>query len=244
MINYKLIIEYNGLNFNGWQKQNFTNNTIQSQIEIAIKKILKKEVKIIGAGRTDTKVSAYNQVANFTYENKIELNKFLHSLNSILPETISIKKISKVPLSFHSRYSAKKREYIYKITTIKRSVNNEFHFKINYLPDFSKIDEYIGEIKNLNNFYSFCKNKYDIRNFSCLIYVFKYQIIKSKNEILFTITANRFLHSMVRSLIGCALEIGRGKLELTEVLNKVRKGEKIRVHYIPGNALLLNKITY
>lgn len=244
MRNYKLTIEYNGLSFNGWQKQNYTDNTIQDQIEIAIKKILKNDVKLIGAGRTDTKVSALNQVANFTYEEKIEINKFQHSLNSILPETISIKKISEVPLSFHSRYSAKKREYIYKITTVKKAVCGNFHYRISFLPDFSKIDDFIEKIKNLDNFYSFCKNKSDIRNFSCIIFVFKYQIVKPKNEVIFTISANRFLHSMVRSLIGCALEISRGKMEINDVLNKVKKGEKIRVHYIPGNALLLNKIKY
>lgn len=244
MRNYKLTIEYNGLSYNGWQKQNYTENTIQDQIEIAIKKLLKTEVKLIGAGRTDTKVSAFNQVANFFLEEKLTPNKFLHSLNSILPESITIKNIREVPLSFHSRYSAKRREYIYKITTVKRSICGEFHYRINYLPDFSKIDEFIGEIKKQENFYSFCKNISDIRNFSCIIYVFKYKISGSKNEILFTISANRFLHSMVRSLIGCALEISRGKMDITEVLSKVKKGEKIRVHYIPGNALLLKKIKY
>ncbi|HMS66272.1 MAG TPA: tRNA pseudouridine(38-40) synthase TruA [Ignavibacteria bacterium] len=244
MRNYKLTIEYNGLNFNGWQKQKNTRNTIQDQIEISINRLLRTEIKLTGAGRTDTKVSALNQVANFLYEEKIDLNKFLHSLNSILPDEITIKKISLVPLNFHSRYSAIKREYIYKITTVKRSVCSDFHYRINYDPDFKKIDSFIEEIKNLKNFYSFCKNKSDLRNFSCLIYVFKYQIHKSKNEIIFTISANRFLHSMVRSLIGCALEIGRGKTDLNEVLKKVKKGEKIRVYYIPGNALLLNKINY
>ena len=74
MRNYKLTIEYNGLSYNGWQKQNYTDNTIQDQIEIAIKKILKTDVKLIGAGRTDTKVSALNQVANFTFGKKNDFN--------------------------------------------------------------------------------------------------------------------------------------------------------------------------
>lgn len=244
MYNYKLIIEFDGLSFNGWQKQLFTDNTVQDQIEIAIRKILKKDIKIIGAGRTDAKVSAYNQTANFFYEDKLDLKKITNSLNSVLPETIAIKNISVVSKIFHSRYSAKKREYIYKICLGKKAVSGNYYHRINYIPDFNKIDKFIKFIKKVRNFKSLCKNKDDIRKFECVIFDFRYKFIKSKKELIFTISANRFLHSMVRAIIGSALDIGRGKEDLINVIKKIEKGERLGIPYLPGNALFLNKIYY
>ncbi|MCY7362569.1 MAG: tRNA pseudouridine(38-40) synthase TruA, partial [Ignavibacteria bacterium] len=115
---------------------------------------------------------------------------------------------------------------------------------INYIPDFNKIDKFIKFIKKARNFKSLCKNKDDIREFECVIFDFSYKFIKSKKEIIFTISANRFLHSMVRAIIGSALEIGRGKEDLINVIKKIEKGERLGIPYLPGNALFLNKIYY
>ncbi len=244
MYNYKLTIEYDGLNFNGWQKQKYTSNTIQEQIENSIGKLLKEEIKLTGAGRTDSGVSAFNQVANFKYHDKLDTSKFTYSLNSILPETITIKKAMNVPLDFHSRYSAEKRDYIYKIATQKISIGREHHYKIGFELDFKNIDSFLSFLKKQKNFRSLCKNKEDKNNFICNIFELNYRQLKSKNEILFFISANRFLHSMVRAIIGCTLEIGRGKIDLYIIKEKIKSGEKIPIHYLPANALFLNKIHY
>lgn len=244
MYNYKLIIEYDGRKFNGWQKQKLTGNTIQEHIESSAEKILGRKIKLIGAGRTDSGVSAYNQVANFNLNEKLNLNKFGYSLNSILDASVTVKKISIVKPEFHSRYSAKKREYIYKVTTRKKSIEGDYFYRIGFKPDFKVIDRFFAYLKKQRNFKSLCKNKEDKHNFNCLLYVLKYKIIKSKDEIIFTITASRFLHSMVRAVIGCALEAGRGKLNLEFIKDKIQKGEKINVKYVPANALFLKKIYY
>ncbi|MBK8380666.1 MAG: hypothetical protein IPL16_02000 [Ignavibacteria bacterium] len=244
MYNYKLIVEYDGLKFNGWQKQNYTENTIQHQIEKAIGILLKSEIKLTGAGRTDSKVSAYNQIANFYSEVKINKNIFLKSVNSILPDTVTVKKITNASADFHSRYSAKKREYLYYIATAKKSISGDHCYRINYLPDFSKIESFMEFIKSVKKFRSLCKNKTDRFEFHCDIYEFKYRYLKSKNEIIFKISASRFLHSMVRAVIGCTLDIGRGKSDPVQISKLILKGEKFRIHYLPGNALFLNKIYY
>ncbi len=244
MHNYKLIIEYDGICFNGWQKQKHTPNTIQECIESAIRKILKDEIKLIGAGRTDAGVSAQNQVANFHFSQKADLRNLKYSLNSILPGTITVKKISSVNGDFHSRYSAKKREYLYNITTQKKSISKDYYYQLKHEVSLLRIDEFIKLILKLQMFRSFCKNKVDKSNFLCRIYDFRYKELKSKNEIIFKITANRFLHSMVRAIIGCALDIGRGKTVIKDIKEKIKKGEKIHIHYLPANALFLNKIYY
>lgn len=244
MHNYKLVIEYDGYSFNGWQKQKYTSNTIQEQIESAIKKILNKDLKLIVAGRTDAGVSAYNQVANFKCDEISDTGKFIYSLNSILPGSITVKRISKTGINFHSRFDAIRREYIYKITTRKKSIGSKEFFRINFKPDFSQVDSFISYIMGVRSFKSFCKNKTDKHNFRCDIFDFDYKIKKSANEIIFRISAGRFLHSMVRCIIGCALEIGRKKIQLDTIIEKVKKGEKVSVYYLPANALFLNKIYY
>ncbi|MEO8210821.1 MAG: tRNA pseudouridine(38-40) synthase TruA [bacterium] len=244
MYNYKLVIEYDGKNFKGWQKQKYSSETVQEQIETSIEKILNCKIILFGAGRTDSGVSAYNQVANFKYKQKLNFRKFIYSLNSVLPASITVKKISNVSPDFHSRYSAKKREYIYKVTTGKKSIERDYYYKASFDFDFKKIDEFFKFILKLHYFKVFCKNKEDRKNFLCKIYDIRYKNLKSKNEIIFFITANRFLHSMVRAIVGCALDIGRKKIILKNIKEKIKKGEKINVCYLPANALFLKKIYY
>jgi tRNA pseudouridine38-40 synthase len=244
MNNYKLTIEYDGNDFNGWQRQKNTSNTIQELIENSLSKLLKGKITIIGAGRTDTGVSALNQVANFKTERDItDTNKFLYSLNSILPGTICIKGIKKVPLNFHSRYSAKKRIYEYKISTRKRSVEKDYFYHLIYKLDFNLIDKLINILKGRKSFKSLCKNSSDKHNFYCNVSELKY-VKKSDCRIIFKITSDRYLHSMVRAILGCLIDIGREKLDLNTTINSFNKGEKIKATYLPGNALTLKKIYY
>jgi len=242
--NYKITIEYCGINFLGWQKQKNTKNTIQETIEDSFSRILDENIKLTAAGRTDTGVNALNQTANFKTDKTFNSEKILYSLNSILPRTITIKDIKKVKENFHSRYSAIKREYFYQITLKKRAICSEYFYKLNYLLDYSKIDRFLHLLKGDNIFKSLCKNINDKHNFRCFVFDIHYKLRKSKNELIFSITANRFLHSMVRAIVGCALDIGRGKLDFEETKRKFLKGEKIKTTYLPGNALFLKKIYY
>lgn len=232
------------MDFKGWQRQKYTANTVQQHIESALSKLLKEDVTLKGAGRTDAGVSAYNQVANFNFAGKIEKVRFIYSVNSLLPRTITVKNVVRVPLNFHSRFSATRRDYIYKVTTKRISIGRQYYYKISFDPDFKSIDSFFTFLKKQTNFRSLCKNSEDKNGFCCRIFELKYQRIKSKNEIHFTISSNRFLHSMVRAIIGCALDIGRGKTDIKTITEKIKSGEKIPLHYLPANALFLNKIHY
>lgn len=244
MNNYKIVIEYDGVGFNGWQRQKNTKNTIQEYLESSLKNLLKHDVTLIGAGRTDTGVSAYNQTANFKSEKKFDKKSFLYSLNSMLPDTISVKDIKKVPQDFHSRYSAKKREYIYKISLRKRAIENRYFYKLIYKIDFNIIDEFKKNFIGYKSFKSLCKNPDDKHNFFCNVMDLDYVYKRSKDELIFRIISDRFLHSMVRGVIGCIIDVGRGKLDLKETKIAFKKGEKIKATYLPGYALFLKKIYY
>jgi tRNA pseudouridine38-40 synthase len=244
MYNYKMVIEYDGVGFNGWQRQKNTNNTVQQHIESSLKSLLKRNIGIIGAGRTDAEVSAFNQVANFKTEVEFDFKRTLYSLNSILPDEITIKSIKKVPLNFHSRYSAKRREYEYKISFRKRSIENRYFYKLVYYIDFDLVDKFIDVLKGYKSFKSLCKNSSDKHNFCCNVSEISYVYSKRKDELIFKIVSDRFLHSMVRGVIGCLIDIGRGKLNFEETKKDFQKGEKIKATYLPGNALFLKKIYY
>jgi tRNA pseudouridine38-40 synthase len=244
MNNYKMVIEYDGVDFNGWQRQKNTKNTIQEHLESSLKKLLKQDTGIIGAGRTDAEVNAYNQVANFKTDREFDFKKFLYSLNSILPDTITVKNISRVPDKFHSRYSAKRREYIYKISFRKRSVEGRYYHKLIYDIDLKQIDKFIKLFIGYKSFKSLCKNTTDKHNFCCNVSELSYIYSKGKDELIFKIVSDRFLHSMVRGVIGCLVDIGRGRLDFEETKNAFQKGEKIKTTYLPGNALFLKKIYY
>jgi len=242
--NYKITIEYDGSDFIGWQRQLNSDNSIQEVIEENIAIILKEEVKITGAGRTDSGVHAYNQVANFKTDKEIEKKSFIYSMNSILPKSITIKTISEVDDKFHSRYSAKKREYIYKITTKSISIERMYYHKLLYDIDFDVIDKFIKVLTGNKSFKSLCKNKDDKHKFFCNIEKIEYTKNKANGTIVFKIVANRFLHSMVRAIIGCLIDLGRGKILLEDTKSLFAKGLKIKTTYLPSNALFLNKIYY
>lgn len=245
MPNYKLLIEYDGRRFEGWQRQKLTSNTIQEKLEEAILTCSGiGEVKLVAAGRTDSGVSALNQVANFKTGVALDRKKLLRSVNALLPYEITLKSITLAEDSFNSRFSAIRREYIYRCTTRRKSVYREHFYHIGHKPDLSKINEFIAFAKALESFRSFCKNKEDKRNFECRIDCFKAVMNASKGELIFTISADRFLHSMIRALIGCALDISRGRFELAFVKERASKGEKFNLYFLPPEPLILNKITY
>jgi tRNA pseudouridine38-40 synthase len=243
-LNYRIIIEYDGTDFLGWQKQKYSKETVQGYLESAIGVLLKEEITLTTAGRTDAGVHAVNQTANFKTNRKIQSEKFLYQLNSLLPETITVKKISKADKDFHSRYSAKEREYIYQISLRKKSLGAKYFHRIYQVPDFEKIDELIEFFKGEKSFKSLCKNKEDKHDFFCTLNELKYTYKKSEEELIFKICASRFLHSMVRGILGCLIDVSKGRFSVEEIKEKFNKGEKIKTQYLPANGLFLNKIYY
>ena len=201
MSNYKLTIQYDGTDYAGWQIQENA-KTVQASISDSIKTVLKEEINLVGSGRTDSGVHALGQVANFRSENKIDIYKFQHSINSILPSDISILKIEEVDESFHARFDAKLRTYLYVISKIK----SPFYYKYS-------IHKKNLDVKSLNllsknfvgqkDFTSFCKKKSEVENKVCEVKQAAWR--ETKNFYLFFISADRFLHGMVRTIIGTLL---------------------------------------
>ena len=205
MPNYKLTVQYDGSGFAGWQMQK-NSKTVQAVLKEKIELLIKEKVNLIGSGRTDTGVHAFGQVANFVSEKELDLRKFTHSLNAVLQRTISVTESSRAPEKFHARFDAKKRSYLYFFTLVKSPFWDKFSWLNPSISsyDIDKLNGISALLKGKHDFTSFAKTKSETKNKICEIYSAYWR--KSGNLVIFHIEANRFLHGMVRTIIGTLLE--------------------------------------
>ena len=220
MKNYRLKIQYDGTKYSGWQIQPNV-PTVQGKVVETIKIITGNEINLIGSGRTDSGVHALGQIANFHIDTELNIYKFKHSLNSILAGDISITELIEVPLEFHSRFDAKKRSYLYLFSNEKSPFYNNYTYQ--YSPIFDLPISHLNNISKIllgeQDFTSFSKKNTDTENMVCNITLAQWR--KVKNNIIFRIDGNRFLHGMVRTIVGTILQIaekGQSPEELVKII--------------------------
>ncbi|CEN23502.1 tRNA pseudouridine(38-40) synthase TruA [Paraclostridium sordellii] len=211
MRNIKLTIQYDGSRYKGFQRLKDNENTIQGKIESVLSKMTDEKIEIIGSGRTDMGVHAYNQIANFKTDSNLSVGQINDYLYRYLPEDIVVKKVEDVDLRFHSRYNAKKKVYLYKIYNEKhhdvflRKYTNhiENSLDIEMMREASKY--LIGE----HDFTSFAssksKKKSNIRN------IYSIDIKKNKELVEIFVEGNGFLYNMVRIIVGALVDVGLHK---------------------------------
>jgi len=243
--NYQIVIEYDGTNYNGWQYQK-NGPSIQKEIEKAIKKLLKKKIRIIGSGRTDTGVHAIGQSANFFCDKLENEKKFLNSLNYFLSKkSITISSIKKKNIKFHSRFDAKKRTYKYTIINRKNFLvldkNRAWLVKkrLNIYSMKKAVKLFLGT-HNFNAFRSSsCSAKSPVRTIE------KSTITKKGDKILIIFSSRSFLQQQVRSMVGCLKFIGEGKWNIKNMkdLFKTKKRSNCAPP-APASGLYLYKVTY
>lgn len=240
--NIKLKIEYDGTDFSGWQKQPKL-RTVQGEIEEKLKKILQEKITLIGSGRTDVGVHALEQVANFKTGSKLNLVSIHRGLNSLLKEDILIKDVEEVDLDFNSRFSAKSRVYRYKICLGNDVFLRRYAWEISYCLDFSKIKKATKAILGRQDFTSFCVSKSAKPDNHC--FIFRAGWKKDRKRLDFEIEADRFLHTMVRSLVGTLIDVGRGYFSLKDFTKILKaKDHKKAGLTAPAKGLYLVKVNY
>ena len=244
MHNYKLTIQYDGTDYAGWQIQNDL-KTIQGEITTVINTILQSKINLIGSGRTDAGVHALGQVANFRYEKELDQRRFIHSLNSMLNSDISISHIEKTDSEFHSRFDAKRRSYLYLFTHSKNPFYNKYSCQYSPVNNYSikKLNELSSVLKGEHDFTSFCRTKTEIENKKCEVFEIHWR--RSTEQTLCYIEANRFLHGMVRTIVGTLLNAVKsnfGADYLMEILEN--KDRKKAAEAVPAKGLFLYKVRY
>lgn len=240
--NIKLEIEYDGTNFSGWQIQP-KKRTVQEEIEKKLEKILGSKTKLVGAGRTDAGVHALGQVANFKTTSKLSLDEVKNALNSLLSDDIVIKDIKEVDLNFNARYSAKSKVYQYRIYSCKTALYKNYVWEVEYDLRIKKMREATETIIGEHDFSAFCVAKSSKENNYCK--VIKALWKKTKKELLFEIEGDRFLHSMVRTLVGTLVDVGRGYFNLSDFKKILdSKDRKKAGMNAPAKGLYLVKVNY
>ena len=244
MRNIKLVIEYDGKDFNGWQKQP-TKLNIQGEIERAIKEITGEDVELNASGRTDAGVHALGQVANFKTNSNIPVDKFPIALNTKLKRSIRILSAEEVDDNFHSRYNCKKKTYRYVInnsengTAIYRNLEYNFSQEL----DVDKMKEaaryFIGEHDFKGFKASGTSSKSSVRT------IYKADVRKENEKVVIELTGNGFLYNMVRIISGTLMEVGIGKILPEEIIEIINSGERERAgKTLPPQGLYLVKVEY
>lgn len=242
MPNYKLQIAYDGTLYNGWQIQP-EGDTVQGKIKTAIEKILRQKVTLNGAGRTDSGVHAFGQIANFNSDEHIDAFRFVYSLNSMLPYDIAIKNMEEVPDDFDARHSALKRTYLYFISKKKDPFFYKYSYYLYSPPTALSLNEFAPLLLQTVDFASFSKNISEQSHTLCNLYSIHWK--EQKDFLIFRIEGNRFLHGMVRTLVGTMLLLAPMENRLTRMEEIINSGDRsLAGEAVPSKGLFLRSVSY
>jgi len=244
MQRYILTLSYKGTNYHGWQEQPNA-KTIQGELKRVLKMLFHHKICLHGAGRTDAGVHASFFVAHFDKLGKLitDKQKFINSMNGILPNDIVIHDCFPVEHEFHARFSAVARTYKYFINLVPNPFSTDYSYYYKYPLDVDLMNKAAEILIEYDDFKSF--EKLHSNNKTSICKLSQAQWEKKDNQLIFTITADRFLRNMVRSIIGTMIDIGRGKIthedfrEIIEKRDRQASGTSAKAH-----GLFLTNIQY
>lgn len=245
MRNFKIVIQYEGTKYQGWQRQESTGNTIQGKFEAILSKMTGSKVQIDGSGRTDAGVHAYGQVANFKINTHMSAQEILEYINRYLPEDIGVIEIREMPERFHSRLNAVGKTYRYRIW------NSDLPcvFDRRYVYEFpQKLD-----IEAMRRAAAYCIGRHDFKAFtsnkkskkSTVRTIESIEIQQSGPEIVITYKGDGFLYHMVRILTGTLIEVGQETRRVEEMERLIASGTREMAGALaPAKGLALMEVRY
>lgn len=240
---YFITLSYNGKNYHGWQIQP-NGSSVQETIEKALSTILRTEISIVGAGRTDTGVHAKMMIAHFDTDVKFDAKELPRRLNCFLPSDIAIQKIEPVADDLHARFSATKRSYEYHLVTEKDVFCTETAYFYPGALDFDAMNEAASKLFNYIDFTSFSKLHTDVKTNNCTIFEARWEQI-SPSHWVFHISADRFLRNMVRAIVGTLLQVGTEKISIQDFRNIIESKDRCKAGTsAPAHGLYLTNVVY
>ncbi len=257
MRNIKLIIEYDGTNYYGWQRQRNTRKTLQETIEKRLEQVLQEKVRLVASGRTDSGVHAIGQVVNFRTNSDMPLKNLKMALNSLLPDDIAVIRAEEVGSGFHARFKARSKTYRYTIlnrdypSVLQRNFVYFFPYKLDVKlmqraarlligrHDFSCFQGSSKRSRRSGGPSSYSKKK------ACIRVVERISISKRGSLIYIDIQANGFLYKMVRNIVGTLIEIGRKRYTIADFKRVlVSRNRQFAGPTVPSRGLCLLKVAY
>lgn len=239
---YFIRLAYKGTRYSGWQVQPNA-NTVQAEVDKALSLILSTKIETLGCGRTDTGVHAADFFAHVDIETTIDAAQLVYKLNKLLPNDISIKEIKPVKADAHARFDATAREYKYYIERSKNpfTIDTAWYY---FAPlNMEAMNIAAAYLLTIDDFKAFSKAHTDVKTTLCNVTIAQWEELNG--QLVFTITANRFLRNMVRAIVGTLTDVGRGKItleefkQITQSLNRSAAGESA-----PAEGLFLTRIDY
>lgn len=241
MSRYFLELAYKGTGYSGFQVQHNA-VTIQSEVEKAISILHKEKVLLTGSSRTDSGVHALQNYFHFDFEG--ELNKqFVYKMNAILPPSIVIKNLMCVKPEAHCRFDAINREYGYHIYRFKNPFINDISYYYPFKLSFDHLNQAASIIKEYSDFTSFSKRNTQVKSFLCNIETSEWVI--ENDQLIYKVTANRFLRGMVRALTATMLKVGRQKMGLEEFRAVIEVKDCTMASFaVPAHGLFLSRVNF
>lgn len=239
---YFIEFAYKGTNYHGWQYQPNA-ISVQETLNKALSTLFKKEIDLVGAGRTDAGVHAKKMFAHFDLEEPIDVAYYIHKLNSFLPKDIAILNIHSVHEEAHARFDATKRTYEYHIHTQKDAFESDDSWYYQNNLNINLMNEACKLLFHYIDFECFSKTHTDVNTFNCIIHEAHWQ--QKDNRLIFTIAADRFLRNMVRAIVGTMVNIGLEKVSLQDFVEIIESKDRNKAGFsVPAHGLYLTKVAY
>lgn len=240
---YFITLSYDGTRFHGWQIQP-NGISVQGELQHALSLILRTEIQVTGAGRTDAGVHAAMMVAHFDTSMPIDCQQLAYKLNKLLQRDIAIQHIRQVDDALHSRFSATSRTYYYYVHTHKDPFLRHYSCEIHYPLDFQLMNRAAALLLQHEDFQAFCKSHADVKTTICHITRAQWVQI-APTQWRFEITANRFLRNMVRAVVGTLIDVGRKRITVDDFQKVIQLRKRTNAgESMPPNALFLQDIQY
>ena len=249
-MNFKLLLQYDGTDFHGWQTQDGL-RTVQGELERTLSLLEDAEVKVVGSGRTDTGVHAEGQVANVRLNRDFTPDRLRVAINGNVWRDVRVMTVEKVPDDFHARFSAKTKHYVYRV--VNAPVISPFwlrfaHHEARFL-DVGRMNETARIFLGEHDWTAFSAARSDVENRVRTVKSFTVESFwdaRSNSSVIeFRISANGFLRYMVRSIVGTMLEVGRGEKDFDTIQTAIVGGDRILAGATaPAQGLTLLKVGY
>ena len=240
---YFIEISYNGKNYHGWQIQPNV-ISVQETLMKALSTVLRKEINVVGAGRTDTGVHASQLYAHFDVDLSINENEIKQKLNSFLPDDLVVNTIFMVKENAHARFDATSRSYEYRIWIGRNPFLLETSYQLHQQQlDIKKMNDAADLLSEYTNFKCFSKSKTDVKTYDCVITDAKW--VLEGSMLKFHISADRFLRNMVRAVVGTLLDVGLSKITIEDFANIIESEDRRKAGLsVPPQGLFLTKVEY
>ena len=250
---YFIQLSYDGTGYHGWQVQP-NGVSVQEVLQKALSTLLRQPTEVTGAGRTDAGVHASMMVAHFAWpaahegeggkEAPLDCTQLTYKLNRRLPPDVAVQAVRPVGPEMHARFSATRRTYHYYILTRKDPFLRGYSWQVNVPLDFALMNEAAQVLLEYSDFTSFSKTGTDVKTNICQLTEARWEQLKP-DEWRFTVSANRFLRSMVRAIVGTLVEVGRHRMTISQMRHAIEAKDRQRAgESVPGHALYLTNIEY